>query len=442
MNPDPPKTRVTYPYSTIVILIAIFYALIAAGVSRAQTLGAFDAAGYPVTAHTMNRWKRRRDSGDLVSGLSKRGRRQLLSPDQIDLVVGFVLSQNKDKRPVSRRLAAEFCLREFNIEMDERTVGRYFNRGGLRRRLANKRATGRASLDEQTRLYKDFLRNMPRQVRSGNTVFGSFDFTYDSHATNSQSTWAPKGAKQPNVQLKMNPYTNCYATLLYSNGQQSPCLCFTYCKDFNFKRGQSAAAVQHNNRLRALLAEYNIDHNRIKVIPVPRGKSTKYAKEDAGMVKQMLDAYEIDCEFMHTDNGNAFKRDGEDVVEELGFTRFTAAPAIHQYVSPNDNLFHGARKKIWRASTTDFSDPIRSALSLMKTFDDAELSTVKDYFTKNFFLDNRRPSDAEIGKVIGTGIETNHAYFAECFIKYRRDVLGENIDETELVNGLDGEYWN
>ena len=134
------------------------------------------------------------------------------------------------------------------------------------------------------------------------------------------------------VSLPLSPYTNCIATLVHSDGSTSPCYCFTYNKDFFFDESGAADADDKNECLQELYDKYGINTNQVQYVAPKAGKNSKFVRESAAIVQKMLRGYalkDFGTKTIHTDNGNAFKDRGEDIIELKGFTRFTSPSCIH-----------------------------------------------------------------------------------------------------------------
>ena len=167
------------------------------------------------------------------------------------------------------------------------------------------------------------------------------------------------------------------------------------------------------------------------------------------MVRAMMDLYDFPCELIHRDNGNAFFDNGREVLEEGGYKAIASPPAIHQWVSANDNSLHAVGKRRWRTARRreqlDFTDDLDATLQLMNAFDNIESDSIKSWMTKNFFMCRREPTDAEIKKHIGRAATKNPEYFARCLTMYHRTILDKkmsNMDANLRIDTLlDGRYW-
>jgi hypothetical protein len=94
------------------------------------------------------------------------------------------------------------------------------------------------------------------------------------------------------------------------------------------------------------------------------------------------------------DQGNAFLSDKESVVPLIfGVKAATYPPIIHQFLSPNDNRFHGAAKEKWRSMACEKQwgkdDSVESSLALLSFLSHYDPIAVRSYFSKNLFLERK-----------------------------------------------------
>ena len=359
------------------VLISWYNYMIDTGVKKTKIFEIFNSYGEPVSERSLYRWRAQMKDKGLVSLVSNSGRRATLDKKEIAIVIGFILQKNFDRCEVTYADVSEFIKAHFKKTLTISSVSNYCKRNGITIRLAkSKKSSNRVSVDI-VKLYQTFLRELPRHVRFGSTVFGSIDFTYKSHRNGRQTTLAPVGSPQPCVSRPLSAYTNCLMTVVYSDGSQSPSMCFTFNKKFVRKAGRSVAARKHNEALKLLYKDYDIDGRRIFLIPQEHSNSKKFVREAGWMVPQMLNNYQIRCRDFHTDNGAALFPKGKSAVTPLGFNHFTSPPAIHQYVSPNDNSLHGVAKRLWRTERRDFSNDVESTLHLMHLLDSKSSKSIK-----------------------------------------------------------------
>ena len=292
------------------VLTSICDQLVESGMAITDVRELYADAGYPVSERMLRRKVKAKKAGTLERRSSNSGRHALLSEDDKSLLIGHALWQKQLKRRVDRQTGVDFVKQQFQLDVSRDTIGRYFAEASLVQRRAHSRSCGYTSTDEQAALYVEFIKSLGREIRSGRKVIASIDFTYDSLGTVPKSTFSARGADQPCIEIKKSGFTNCYVTLIYSDGSQSPCFFYTYNQQFLKRPGNTNAARRHNKKLTDLLRKYKIKAHRIRVITPKKGKSTTYAKEDSSMATEILKHYDVPTDTIHSDNGTAFMRKG------------------------------------------------------------------------------------------------------------------------------------
>ena len=151
--------------------------------------------------------------------------------------------------------------------------------------------------------------------------------------------------------------------------------------------------------------------------------------------------------------GSAFKVGNVDIFENMGFANHAIYPsAVHQYLSPNDNRYHGVAKQRWRASDVDFSNDVESSLRLLYELDNIKPKHVQKWFTKNLQLYRDEASIEAAEKVI-FGFERNENdrmdFFKQCRQEYEEEIVqkqkrghGHIVHKpSSLDSAFDGDYW-
>ena len=157
------------------------------------------------------------------------------------------------------------------------------------------------------------------------------------------------------------------------------------------------------------------------------------------------------------DEGNAFMEDGASILPPIFNCRAaTYPPIIHQFLSPNDNHYHGAAKEKWRALARkngwDKNDSVESSLSLLSYLTHYDKEAVKSYFTKNFFLDRKKIQPDRCMDLVSGGLirkMQKSEYFERCMRSYAdfqqknalQDALTHVLPPPPFETSLDGKYW-
>ena len=158
-----------------------------------------------------------------------------------------------------------------------------------------------------------------------------------------------------------------------------------------------------------------------------------------------------------SDLGNAFFDDMGAVIPRL-FRCRTAQypPAVHHFLSPNDNHYHGSAKAKWRQMSAENGwgqdDSVESSLCLLGCLTNIAQEEIKGYFTNNFLLDKKYVSPErcrpiiegvvsyKIGKSeINRKAVMDYNKFCQEATSRQEQLQGDSIPELE--SSLDGSYW-
>jgi hypothetical protein len=215
------------------------------------------------------------------------------------------------------------------------------------------------------------------------------------------------------------------------------------------KRGGSAK----RRELRALLKKHGLEEKQVCFIPAT---NKFYCYEQTSLVKEYFRRYPLDegCFILH-DDGKAMYENGEDVFLEMGAVGAHAyTPEIHHVMSPNDNMYHGAAKRIWRTQDLDWKNDMETSLSLLSILTRQNEDEIKGYFDKNFFLEEGMVCGKDVCRSIlsngSTGVIRDNETFKRHLELYRtwnkgrgKRRLSDPIDEPlTLPTELDGTFWN
>jgi hypothetical protein len=211
----------------------------------------------------------------------------------------------------------------------------------------------------------------------------SIDFTYTSQRNLLQRTFSPSGTSQPKVDRAMSRYTNCIVTCVWADGiNRTPSVLFTYNSVLRKDRDPTARRIAIYKHMENEANRLQIDFDRIVYVGNKTAETRTFVQESDDLLRRFFAYNDIPKETMVlSDCGNAF---GSGVLEDLGFSRHAQyPPAVHQYLSPNDNNLHGAAKQLWRQSRVDFRDDVSSSLLLLNLLDKQTVAHSKFWFERN-----------------------------------------------------------
>ena len=276
------------------------------------------------------------------------------------------------------------------------------------------------------------------------------DFTYTSHRTGRTVTFAPLGGPQPKLLQELSQFTNCIVTIVWSDGvNRTPALLYTNNPEFVFTKGRSSSRQSRFEWLMRCCNYYEIDQSRITDMSKYTSNNSKYVKESVTTVKDVLKVYEKELQkaaVIFRDAGNCYVENGIDLIEEANHKVVVLPPAIHQYLSVNDNKLHGVAKQYWRAGVTDFKDDVDASLYLLWRLDEVKEASIKQWFNENLCLDGGRVTEERVRIILNMPDLQRREHFNRCLLAYRQDVLNESVgsikDVYSTADTLDGVYWN
>jgi transposase len=356
----------------------------------------YKKAGYDYGRSTIFRWVGKLKSGqDIFTADDKRGNKKLLTPEQENIFVGYVLDKNDDGIPVNREMCDNFIQRSFGVTMSRQNISKYLKQNNLSRQFMGSRQLTRVrSYSEYIKTYYQWLLDQHNDgfFQCEKKYLGSVDFMSNSRRVERLKTYSPVGQKQQKYAGPKITYTDCFLTLLWADGvNRTPTLLFTYNPDLD-------PDGRNKERVAALCAELGLSPDRIFY----KNKKKTYYAEGSGMVFTALQKYKRtvkwkEVHMMH-DAGNVFKVAGEDIFDDGWAAKVAvSASCCHGDLSPNDNSYHGIVKNKWINHRQKYDSEADQSLFLLHLCDKVEPRTIAAQFTRNFLLDknNLRMSDVE-----------------------------------------------
>jgi hypothetical protein len=344
------------------------------GVHRDLVLNAMRVAGYAPSERTVRRHKERVRSGEEVLASNKAsGRPPSLDEAEREVCAGFVLAQNVARKEVHLADYVRFVSEHFGVELSSSTATRYLEQTGFRSRIVKSKASG-FMLDAaaECKLMLHWVKMHRELLTTSRAKLASLDFTYTGHRTEHRVSFGALGTAQPKSKSSLCRFTNCIITVVWADGKnRTPPMLFTLNQSFRFDRPSTRKREQDVERLESLLAKYRIERSRVIYVGKPKGEKGVYVPESADLIRRFWRLYKIPKDaVIFSDEGISCFPAGESVLEELGFsTHESYPPAVHQYLSPNDNCLHGTAKQRWRHSGVDFHEDVEASLQLLNYLD-------------------------------------------------------------------------
>jgi len=425
----------------------------AEGVTNAVYLRVLDRAGYAVSRASLLRWKAATREGRSPFNADKQGGRpRALTKEQRALLVGFILERNFARADVDRRACRAFLKDKLGVELHVNSVGRYLALEDITRQVSRSRTAGQLLTDEElVSQYTAFVCELRRGPVLKN-LFASIDFTFTGHRRRVVYTYAPAGGPQPKSGSKLSTFTNCIVTMVWSDGvNRTPAVLFTYNGAFRTDRPTRGKGkrkqkwADEKKYVKDMMAKYGISDMRVVYIGSDKNESKTCVSEKADLVRRFFEIHDPPTVPILTDDGRAFKEKDVDVLKSLGYQRVVYPPAVHQYLSPNDNNLHGEAKAKWRAEFTDWKDDVKVGLRLLQLLDEATVAHSKGWFDRNFMLGGGRVTEKRVATVMSGGAHKKLAYLRDCHRHYRVKFMGAKDERPRMVCDndcdLDGAYW-
>ena len=391
-----PKVRHDYPDCLKEFIIKLWERdSVSRGLTQLAFLEELVRLGYPIGRTAFQDWLRKKDKSGSPSSNPRTGhRQQLVSPENEAVLRGKILDDFRLNKQVSRTDVVSATKDLFDVKISQRTASRYLNKLGFSYRLMQAKTPGYTLTTPELKVL--LLDWVGEQRHLGNldvprSRIASIDFTFTGHRTTRTKSFAPKGARKPKLGKGISAFTNCIVTCIWADGiNRTPSVLFTYNSAFDMKRPlpkkkgiRTLQILQKRARLTSILRSNKISRRRICYIST-KGKARHFVSEKPGLIRHFFRLYGIRPDsVMFSDNGNSLKDGEESVLSKLGFSHHVYPADVHQYLSPNDNNLHGAAKRAWRTQNHNFSDDVKSCISLLRLLDKHTKKHSKRWFKRN-----------------------------------------------------------
>lgn len=366
--------------------------------------------------------------GTAIASEKGSGRPAKLSQDQQTIVWGWVLARNFLNEQVDLAGFRAASQNLFGIALSEASASNYLAKGGFASRTAGLRSAGfRLDQEQQRHLLWDWVQGMdfPSKRRS----LCSLDFTYTSQRNLLQRTFSLSGTSQPKVDHPGSRFTNCIVTCLWADGaNRTPACLFTYNHAFRTDRTPTARRTELSKHLEREADRHQIDLHRIVYVGNTTGETRTFVQESDDHVKHFFTYYAVPKgAWVLSDCGTAVSGGG---LKERGFSHHAQyPPAVHHYLSPNDNNLHGAAKQLWRQSGVDFHDDVSSSLLLLKYLDEQTAAHSRSWFDRNML----KLTEDGAARLISGGSDRVSDLSSERLRAYSR-FAGKDVSEWELLD--------
>jgi hypothetical protein len=326
--------------------------------------------------------------------------------------------------------------------MSDSTIHSYLTNGGFSSKKMRRKKSGyNLSSDLLVEMAFDWVKKHWKLLTAGE--IWSIDCTLTGHRLETWRSYSPSGAPPPLLDLELSRFTNLVVTAISSLGRMYYSIVFTYNAAARRDRKKTARRDAQVALLDAVLDEFSVQSYRVVYIGKEKDEKRTYVAASAEVVQMFLSKNNIEKgSFWMSDNGNEFFSANGSVLERSGVTHIAYPPAVHQYLSPNDNNHHSSAKAKWRTMGIDWSDDIRASVALLKCFDNDQ-ANIRGYFEKNMQCERNIPDIEDMRELIGGKSLTSTSYHKKCMYEYcvafKKDGRGGEADDYS--DHLDGLYW-
>lgn len=168
-----------------------------AGIKTSQFNKLLLLAELEVPSQTISRWKRRKKSGMPIIKTSKMsGRPRGLTTEQEEVLVGFVLQCSEENKICSLNTVKNFLLDNFDKDLKKSYISMFLRTKGFASRKCREKSTGfKFCIDQNARLYKDFLQRAHEEAFSKKSLsqIGSIDCTFSSNRNRNVRLYSLRG---------------------------------------------------------------------------------------------------------------------------------------------------------------------------------------------------------------------------------------------------------
>jgi hypothetical protein len=421
-------------------------------------------AGYDIAKSSLKRYKKSaNDTGHVLALEKKSGASKSLGTKQVMILVGWVLHKEDMNEEVGGKLAQAFIEDILGIKVSVETARTYMVDNELSSRLMKTAPKGYSMTDLQLAdMYIDWMnqhRGSIYKYPRGHTshsgpgaspqkrpLLCSWDFTFTSHRTQRYHSYSRIGGQQPKLSNKLSKYTNAILTCVWSDGRnRTPALMFTYNPLFRTDRPLTQIRTRNMKQRLAAFEASGVDPSRVVYVGELKGEKHTYVSERADLVQRFVEKYkdEFDqADFVLSDMGGAFT-DAKAKFFSNSKARVLYYPApVHQFMSPNDNMLHGAAKGMWRNMGLDFKDDLESSTMLLHCIDyQSELSRghVARWFKRNLCLETGKVDNKKALDLISRRTGEKEQWYRNCAHEYK--VFIDSARTGKDMSGLSGKYY-
>lgn len=333
----------------------------------------------------------------------KKSGTKALNEFEIQVLIGWVLTENRKKYPVKYQMVMEKAQEFFAVKLEYETCRNYMDAGGISMKKLVSKGPDLAVTTEEV---FESLKLSCQELRTSGYLDGKvrkqdiycLDFIHDSHWAQINTGLGAKGA-QTKGQTKRNGTTSAFLVGNSLAGRVLPPIMFTLDKRFERKRGK----LHHfEEKHRRLMVSYGIQEwqfvccdeiSETKKDQTVAGEKKEYTLEALRLWRKYdLGFGAIGNLVFLTDCGGSFLLQGQSLLEFKGcLAHLKFIPISHMLQSTLDNGVNLFTKNEWRRLAHglpgNHSCQPEDAFNMLKSAMDHSTEFITKCWTKNLLLD-------------------------------------------------------
>lgn len=236
----------------------------------------------------------------------------------------------------------------------------------------------------------------------------------------------------------------------YQNGKKFLPIVFTRNSAFDLDPKKTTGRLKKLKYLRQRQRSWGVKDTQICFVAGKGG----FWREDKWMTAEFFQRQKIPRGAVLLSDGAKFlAKDGVKLLEQLGADHHEVFPsAVHQYLSVNDNKWHGVAKQRWREIGLNWKDDVNATLALLHCLSEVPQSQIDSWWEANMGLSKGGMSfDEALAAVGGEKIRLINGsdHYQACLSEYNayrapRQSRGQTVyreSPQQLSCDMDGNYW-
>lgn len=453
------STELTVPERDVLARVAA--ELLVEGYKVRGICSIYARAGYVVPDRTVRNWVVSvKSAGSALPGEYGGGAEPLLDKEMRMVVYGWAQTQIQAKIEVHLVNTKKFVRDTFGVSASYPTLSRVLNAGGFHQMTVKKKASGyNVHPREQAVMGLNFYRMartrglpaVPGEAQLG--LIASIDFVSTAQGDNCRRAYGISGGAQPRSSITPPSFTNVIVTAIWADGiDRTPAAVYTHNPELSWTPQLTGSwKTKRKDDLNDLIDisnTYELDQTQVNYLQQDSNASKHYCAESAEILSHFvmmnLPAFKREGVIVFHDAGNAFFPGGISLFNTFGIDNvITYTPAIHHWLSPNDNNLHSYCKAIWRQHQEKYDNDQERTLYLLYLLKKVPSEHVRGWFAKNLMFGRRAVTKTDCEEFFRGDGKNLSSFHQECVFAYRlffglNGVTGQPLATADAESALDG----